>query len=525
VEATAGNGQATVTFTAPSDNGGSPVTGYEVTASPGNIKVTSTGTRIVVTGLSNGISYTFTVKAINSMGSSAASAPSNQVTPYGTGSGSSTPSAPTSSSSGSSSPPAPASQGVEVLVNGKAEYAGIATNTKQGDKTVTTITVDPVKLEQKLDKEGYNAKVTIPVKSASDIIIGELDGQMVKKMEAKAAVIEVRTDSAAYTLPAQQIRIDDISAEFGTNVELKDIKVQIRISSLTGEAAEIVQNAANKGSFTIVAPSVDFTVTCTYGGKTATVRSFNSFVQREIAIPQEADPSKITTGVVTEPDGAVRHVPTRVTVNSGKYYAVINSLTNSTYSVIWHPLEFSDVAGHWAREAVNDMGSRLVISGYGNGTFAPDKNITRAEFAAVIVSALGLKPGTGKKPFNDICSAAWYTPYIETAYEYGIISGYGDGKFGPMDMITREQAMAMIAKTMKITSLKVEFDDQEAQKLLAGFKDSVNASTWAEYSISECVKSGIVSGKEGKRLAPKDNITRAEVAVMVRNLLQKSGLI
>ncbi|MDF2988454.1 MAG: S-layer protein, partial [Eubacterium sp.] len=223
VEATAGNGQATVTFTAPSDNGGSPVTGYEVTASPGNIKVTSTGTRIVVTGLSNGISYTFTVKAINSMGSSAASAPSNQVTPYGTGSGSSTPSAPTSSSSGSSSPPAPASQGVEVLVNGKAEYAGIATNTKQGDKTVTTITVDPVKLEQKLDKEGYNAKVTIPVKSASDIIIGELDGQMVKKMEAKAAVIEVRTDSAAYTLPAQQIRIDDISAEFGTNVELKDI--------------------------------------------------------------------------------------------------------------------------------------------------------------------------------------------------------------------------------------------------------------------------------------------------------------
>ena len=525
VEATAGNGQATVTFTAPADNGGSPVTGYEVTASPGNIKVTSIGTRIVITGLSNGISYTFTVKAINSIGSSASSAPSNQVTPYSTGSGSSTPPTPAGSSSSSSSPTIPASLGVEVLVNGKAEYAGIATNTKQGDKTVTTITVDPVKLEQKLEKEGYNAKVTIPVKSASDIIIGELDGQMVKKMEAKAAVIEVRTDSAAYTLPAQQIRIDDISANFGANVELKDIKVQIQISSPTAEAAEAVHNAANRGEFTIVAPSVDFTVTCTYGGKTASVTSFNSFVQREIAIPQDVDPSKITTGVVTDPAGTVRHVPTRVTVDSGKYYAVINSLTNSTYSVIWHPLEFSDVAGHWAREAVNDMGSRLVISGYGNGTFAPDKNITRAEFAAVIVSALGLKPGTGKKPFNDISSAAWYTPYIETAYEYGIISGYGNGIFGPMDMITREQAMAMIAKTMKLTSLKVEFDGQEAQKLLAGFKDSANISAWAEYSISECVKSGIVSGKEGKRLAPKDNITRAEVAVIVRNLLQKSGLI
>lgn len=522
VVATPGNGQATVTFTPPADNGGSPVTGYEVTASPGNITVVSTGTTIVVPGLSNGTSYTFTVKAVNSAGSGAASAPSNQVTPYGTSGGSSsTPTTPTSTVT----PVSTVSSGAEVLVNGKVEFAGVVTNTRQGDKTVTTITVDPAKLGQKLDKEGNNAKVTIPVKSASDIIIGELNGQMVKKMEAKEAVIEVRTGSATYTLPAQQIRIDDISANFGTNVELKDIRVQIQISTPTSKAAEIVQDAANKGRYTIVAPSVDFTVTCTYGGKTTAVTSFNSFVQREIAIPQGVDPSKITTGVVTEPDGTVRHVPTRVTVDSGKYYAVINSLTNSSYSVIWHPLEFSDVTGHWAREAVNDMGSRLVISGYGNGVFAPDKNITRAEFSAIIVSALGLKPGTGKKPFNDIYSGDWYTPYIETAYEYNIISGYGNGNFGPTDMITREQAMAMIAKAMQITSLKVEFDGQEAQNLLAAFKDSEKTSSWAEHSISECVKTGIVSGKEGKRLAPKDNITRAEVAVIVRNLLRKSGLI
>jgi hypothetical protein len=524
VTATAGNGQATVTFTPPADNGGSTVTGYEVTANPGNITVTTTGTSIVVPGLSNGIAYTFTVKAVNAAGSSAASALSNAVTPY-KASDSSYHAPSEKPAEVTVQTPAQTNSGVDVLVNGKAENAGVATNSKQGDKTVTTIAVDPEKLEQKLEQEGNNAKVTIPVKSSSDVIIGELNGQMVKSMEAKAAVIEVKTDSVAYTLPAQQMRIEDISAKFGTNVELKDIKVQIQISSPTSETAKIVENAASKGNYTVVAPSVDFTVTCTYGGKTTAVTSFKSYIQREIAIPEGVDPSRITTGVVTEQDGTVRHVPTKITVVEGKYYAIINSLTNSTYSVVWHPLEFSDVSGHWAKEAVNDMGSRLVISGYGNGTFAPNKDITRAEFSAIVVRALGLKPEMGDKPFDDVSSTDWYAPYVETAYRYNIISGYGDGKFGPMDMITREQAMTMIAKAMKITSLKVEFGDQEAQELLAGFKDSSKASGWAEYSISECVKSGIVSGKENNRLAPKDDITRAEVAVIVRKLLQKSGLI
>jgi len=80
VTATAGNGQATVSFTAPA-NGGSAITNYEVTASPGNRSVTGASSPITVTGLSNGVAYTFTVKAINGAGSSAASAASNEVTP------------------------------------------------------------------------------------------------------------------------------------------------------------------------------------------------------------------------------------------------------------------------------------------------------------------------------------------------------------------------------------------------------------------------------------------------------------
>lgn len=81
VAATAGDGQATVTFTPPTSNGGASITSYTVTASPGNITAVGTSSPITITGLSNGTTYTFTVKATNSVGSSSASAASSSITP------------------------------------------------------------------------------------------------------------------------------------------------------------------------------------------------------------------------------------------------------------------------------------------------------------------------------------------------------------------------------------------------------------------------------------------------------------
>ncbi|WP_051571913.1 fibronectin type III domain-containing protein [Ruminiclostridium cellobioparum] len=530
VTAAAGNGQATVSFTPPSDNGGSPITGYIVIANPGGITAGGTGTSITITGLTNGTDYSFIVKAINSVGMSAGSAPSNAARPYSPSSGNggnSSPSTPSGGGGGSSSPSVPSKpdSGVDILVNGKVENAGTANTTTQGSQKVTTIMVDSQKLQQKLDEEGDHAVVTIPVNTKADVVIGELNAQMVRNMENRQAVLEVKTETAAYTLPAQQINVNFISEQMGRDVALQDIKVQIAITQSSPETVKIAENSAQKGSFAIVAPPVDFWIKGSYGGRTVEVSKFNAFVERTLAIPEGVDPNKITTGIVMDPDGAVRHVPTQVTVIDGKYYAKINSLTNSTYSVVWHPLEFKDAAGHWAEEAINDMGSRMVISGVGNGIFQPDRDITRAEFTAIVVTALGLKPGMGTVSFNDVQDYDWYSGYIKTAFEYNLISGYNAEKFGPKDSITREQAMAIIARAMKITPLKVELDGGEVQKLLGAYLDGERTAVYAKDGIAACIKAGVVQGRNGNILDPKKNITRAEVAVIVRNMLQKAGLI
>ncbi|MCM3494635.1 S-layer homology domain-containing protein [Paenibacillus lactis] len=528
VVATAGNGSATVTFTAPDDNGGSAITGYEVFDSNGNKVATGSAdaTSITITGLTNGTTYTFTVKAKNATGSSDPSTPSNAVTPRAPSNNHHDDDEETGSPSQPASPvPQPANVGVDVLVNGKTENTGTLATAEVNGQRVTTVAVDEEKLQQRLAAEGAGAVVTIPVTLDSDVVVGELNGRMIKNMENLQAVVELRTEKATYTLPAERINIDAIAERFGQNLALQDIKVKIEIAQPDTDIVRIVENAANREGFALVVPPLDFKVTAVYGDQTEEVARFSAYVERTIAIPEGIDPQRITTGVVIEPDGSTRHVPTKVIQIDGKYYAKINSLTNSTYSVVWHPLEFDDVANHWAKDAVNDMGSRMVIEGIGNGLFDPGRDITRAEFAAIIVRALGLKLQSGTSFFSDVKESDWYSSAVRTAYAYHLVGGFEDGTFRPNDMITREQAMVILSKAMTITNLKARLPVQTADVTLHTFGDAAEVSAWAQSSVADSVQAGIVSGRSGTALDPKDYMTRAEVATIIQRLLQKSGLI
>ncbi len=417
------------------------------------------------------------------------------------------------------------SNGTNVIVNGQYQNAGIAETTTENGQTKTTITVDTDKLDVMLDSAGDGAIVTIPIADGADIASGELTGQMVKNMEDKDATLIVQTDSATYTLPATEINIEAVSQQLGTNVSLADINVTVSISTPSDSMVQVIENAGDDSGFTLMVPAVAYTITCTYGDQTVNVSSFNAYVERTIAIPDGVDHTKITTAVVVEPDGTVRHVPTEIVEIDGAYYAVINSLTNSVYTLIHNDVEFADVEGHWAKDAIDNMASRTIINGDGNGNFRPDRNITRAEFAAIVVRALGLAEGMGENKFRDVSSQDWYCGYVETAITYGIISGYEDNTFRPNVQITREQAMTIIARAMKITKLNTELYDSDITTLLDNYTDAVDISNYARENAAACVKAGIISGKGNETLAPTDNMTRAEVSVIVQRLLQKSGLI
>ena len=431
-----------------------------------------------------------------------------------------------SGSSGSSYSPNPVtSPTIDIIINdNKESYVTPEVKVENGTKT-TTIKLEEEELAIKLDKAKEGSTITIPVNNNSDIVIGQLGGQTVMDMQAKDAILEIKTENVSYTIPAAAINIDSISEKIGNQVQLKDIIVNISISNSSKDTITKAQNSATSNNFQLVVNPIDFEITCKNDSETVDVSKFSNYVERTVLLPAGTDPNKITTGVVFNKNGTFLHVPTAVQFIDGKYYAKINSLTNSTYTVIWNPVTFKDVEKHWARNYVNEVGSRLIDDGLGNGDFAPNRAITRAEFASMVVKALGLKGTNFPEKFGDVYKEDSYYDAIYTAYEYGILTGYSNGNFGPQDLITREQAMTMLAKAMEIADMNVTVSDADESNQLKLFKDYDSISLYAREAATICVKNGIFEGDNKGKLTPKDNITRAESATIIIKLLKTAGLI
>ncbi|MEK3910225.1 InlB B-repeat-containing protein [Paenibacillus sp. FSL H7-0331] len=412
-----------------------------------------------------------------------------------------------------------------ITINGKEEKIGTIDTVKVGNRTVSTITIDQAWLEQKLQIEEAGVVITIPITVDSDVIVGKLTGDMLKKLEDESAALEFITPSASYKFKAGDLPVKEAAAQLGAGADLGELTVQVEIAKADAAAASLVADSGREAGFTVMVAPVEFTVTVSYNGKNVVIHRFNSYVERAIAIPDGVSPSQITTGVVVNSDGSSYPVPTRMMVKEGRNYAAINSMTNSLYTAVRHSLKFSDAVNHWSGEAVNDMGSRMVINGVTEETFQPDRDITRAEFAAIMVRALGLAPGSSKTDFTDVAQSEWYAGYIGTAQEYGLIDGYSSTNFAPLAKITREQAMTIIARGMKLTGLTPAMTSEQTLALFANYADGNVAAEYARESIAACLKTAIVQGRTASELAPKSNVTRGEVAIMVKKLLQKSGLI
>ncbi|KWX75423.1 hypothetical protein AML91_12790 [Paenibacillus jilunlii] len=524
---TAGDGQVTIAFAAPADNGGSSVTSYEITASPGGSITTGSASPVTVTGLVNGTAYTFTVKAINGAGIGPASGPSNAVIPMAPASGERDPAEPAPPVT-SRVPVAPAKEAPapEVLtyVNGKIEDLSALSTVLTDNRQHSIVTLDQGKLDRILAEHPPGAEISVEFNNRSEVQAVELNGLLLRHLQQKQVAISVHTAKAAYRIPLQLISWDTVAGQPGTNTSAADVRIQIEIAAPHASLAGTARTAAAEGSFTYLAGPLDFSVNIINGSHTSGLSGFSAYVQRSFALPAGTDTSR-ATGIAIEPDGTVRHVPTRIVMQNGGYAAVISSLTNSTYAIVSHPVEFKDMAGHWAKAAVNDLGARMIAGGGGNGLFLPGREITRAEFAAVLVRGLGLPAVDGTSPFTDVSSSDWYSSAVQTASRHQLITGFEDGSFRPGDSITREQAMTMLAQAMQLTGLPAGNTGSSAAELPGGFTDGDEASAWALDSIAASLQAGLISGRSGTELAPQSHVTRAEAAVMLQRLLQKSGLI
>lgn len=413
--------------------------------------------------------------------------------------------------------------GFQVIVDGivKDQIATGSTAIENG-KSVLKATIDSFKLADQLKKAADKSTVVIPVTAKTDKVLVVLTGEAVKSMEIKQSILEVQTTNGTYKLPAGQINIDDISSKLGEQVKLSDIVVQVEIAKSDEDTAVLAKTASAQGGFEVAAPPVTFNVTASYNGKIVAVEQFSSYVEREIPLPAGIDVSKVTTAAVLNSDGRVRHVPTYLTTREGKNYATVNSLTNSDYFLIWNPKTFADVESHWSKQAVNDMASRLIIKGKDENHYEPNAVITRAELTAIMVRALGLSDTGTESAFNDVLSSDWYAGSIAKAVEYGLIEGYENRTFAPNQAITRQEALVIINRAMRLAGIAA--DGASPDSLLSPFADQTMVALWAKQAMAAAVKNRLVEGSN-EGLMPTKNLTRGETAAIVQRFLIETNLI
>lgn len=187
---------------------------------------------------------------------------------------------------------------------------------------------------------------------------------------------------------------------------------------------------------------------------------------------------------------------------------------------------FDDISGvnaHKNQSAIEAMASRGIISGKGGGVFAPNDSMTRAEFAAIVVRALGLTPETVTQ-FTDVPAGQWYVPYVGTAYKFGIITGTTSTTFNPGGTIKREDAAVMAARAAKLCGMDTEMDAAAVRNMLAQFVDYTRTSEYARTSLAFCYQADILSQAD-LDIRSSEPVKRCEVAQMLFNLLGAASLL
>ncbi|WP_438496564.1 S-layer homology domain-containing protein [Paenibacillus sp. IHBB 3054] len=418
------------------------------------------------------------------------------------------------------SAPAPAS-GVKTTVNN--EDSGFATGTTANN--VTAVVIDPDKLSAHLSK-GNGQQLNVLVPGDGEIKVVGLTAATLKQLSDTGSTLNIENLLAIYPIPSTQLDLGSITKQWN-GAPLGEIAVDIDIKRSSDALKAAAKDQATKGGYDLLVNPVDLSLNFMYQNQSVKPDQLAGYAPRYIALPEGIDPNKITTGVIVNPDGTLFHVPTVVTKINNRYFAMINDLrSQGSYSVIWNPQNFDDVKSHWAQESVNNIAARLQLEGTGNNTFSPNRSIDRSEFATIVASGLGLmRQGVSGTPYSDVAPSSWYHDAVKIASEFGIIKGFEDGGFHGSERITREQGIAMIARSLHVVQPQEALSALEINQILAPYSDMDQISGYARESAAQLIKAGILQGIGKQQLNPKAAMTRAETAAMVERLLKATKLI
>lgn len=206
--------------------------------------------------------------------------------------------------------------------------------------------------------------------------------------------------------------------------------------------------------------------------------------------------------------------PVNPTPETGPTNSDVEITPPSNQNPITTDVKFTDVpSGAWFSPAVDYVVREKLMSGVGNATFAPNEPLTRSMLAQILYNKAN-RPTVKTNSFSDVTSEAWYADAISWVVSRGIASGYGDGRFGPNDSITREQLVAILWRYNGSPIYGGDWSEM-------GYTDTAEISDYADMAMMWAVATDVINGNNGK-LMPKDTASRSQVAQILMNYFENN---
>lgn len=320
----------------------------------------------------------------------------------------------------------------------------------------------------------------------------------------KAGIKELRITSEIADISLDLDTLKEIQKQIGSDISVTAKKVDN--STLSAEARKIVGDR----------PVYDLSITGTNGKKITDFGNGKVSVSIPYTLGANENAANViayyidSTGKLTEmPNSAydlVNQTLRFVTDHFSKFAVGYKTVT----------VNFTDITNRWAKDSIEFVAARGLLSGTGEGKFSPNTSMTRGMF----VTALGRLAEIDatkytKSSFTDVKADAYYMPYVEWASKNGIVSGIGDGKFAPDASITREQMAVIMQNYAK--AIGFELPKVHAEN---SFADSAKISTWAKDAVKSMQMAGILAGKNGNLFDPQGTATRAEVSAVLKRFVE-----
>ncbi|MBT2661732.1 S8 family serine peptidase [Bacillus sp. ISL-45] len=360
-------------------------------------------------------------------------------------------------------------------------------------KGEATVAVDEQKFAAALNGSS-DKNVTLDFSSVSDkvsTVNAKLPAASIAKAAESKKSLTLKTGSESVDVPAAVLA--DLAKEKG-NVVFTIGKAAVKASAVQALAEVnlyvVVEKDGTKTAYTNFDKPV--AVSVSLAGKTVTdKRKVAAYAVAGLKADYEG--GKVTGDTFTFK-----------THQTGKFAIYENSKT------------FKDVTTHWAKDEIEVLASREIIKGKTDELFAHGESVTRAQFAVLVARALNLPTAEYQGTFKDVpAGLSWAALEIEAANRAGIISGMGNGKFAPNEKITREQMAAMVIRAIQYKDASL----LEGVKAPASFKDSNKVSSFAKDYVAQAAALKLVNGYADQTFAPKADTTRAQSAVILYRLL------